>query len=442
MTPNRLRQIAILVDSLDTLAADRLLDQLPETLQQRVRDAVMDLDSVSDSERQTVLAEFRRGAAGGETTKLDRVVEQAEPKPTVTPTYQPAWRTTMPSATMDRSNYEPRELSSSGLPRDSRRSTPQLDAIERDPSLSFSRQKASLPEPAQSAPPPNSDLSETLASVDVETLASVVLRESPQILAAVLSLLPPRRAAQLLEFCPPALQSAALQRLHYLEELEDEVVHLLQQELSLVIRQRIKLKQKQRVGSQALAEIMVAAQQLNNASVTKMVRAQLQGEPATVPHQRPQTPSISRGLASAEPTTESQDHAERWEEEKRGSQPMADRLASNELEQATALADFEPRQTFAELVNCEAASLQALLATAKPQLTLLALRGASQALLDRVLKMLPRNEAKEVQFRVQNLGPTRVQDIQQAQQYLLRLASLLEDMGRFRRPRVRARSAA
>jgi len=121
---------------------------------------------------------------------------------------------------------------------------------------------------------------------------------------------------------------------------------------------------------------------------------------------------------------------------------MAERLTSNELEQATALADFEPRQTFADLVDCDAASLQALLATAKPQLTLLALRGASQELLDRVLKMLPKSEAKEVQFRVQNLGPTRVQDIQQAQQYLLRLASLLEDMGRFRRPRVRARSAA
>lgn len=421
MTPNRLRQIAILVDSLDTLAADRLLDQLPETLQQRVRDAVMDLDSVSESERQMVLAEFRRGAAGSEPTKLERVVEQAELKSTAMPTYQPAWRTTMPNAALDSSSHEPR-----------------------------ARQASPLPEPKQPRPaaPPAprlaTDLGETLASVDVETLASVVLRESPQILAAVLSLLPPRRAAQLLELCPPALQSAALQRLHYLEELDDEVVHLLQQELNLVIRQRIKLKQMQRVGSQALAEIMVAAQQLNSATVTNMVRTQLQGEPRAVQNHRPQPPSMARGPVGVESTTgtESQDHNERWGEDNGGSRSMADRLASNELEQATALADFQPRQTFAELVDCDAASLQALLATAKPQLTLLALRGASQALLDRVLKMLPRNEAKEVQFRVQNLGPTRVHDIQQAQQYLLRLASLLEDMGRFRRPRVRARSAA
>ena len=94
-----------------------------------------------------------------------------------------------------------------------------------------------------------------------------------------------------------------------------------------------------------------------------------------------------------------------------------------------------PRFAFAELMKCDSASLQALLATAKPQLTLLALRGAEPALLERVLRMLPRSEAQEVRFRVQNIGPTRIQDIQQAQQYLLRLASLLEDLGRFRRPK-------
>jgi flagellar motor switch protein FliG len=78
------------------------------------------------------------------------------------------------------------------------------------------------------------------------------------------------------------------------------------------------------------------------------------------------------------------------------------------------------------------------LATAKPKLTLLALKGASPQLLERVLKMLPRAEAKEVQFRIQNLGPTRIQDIQRAQTYLLRLATLLEDAGRFKQPRRRA----
>ncbi len=441
MTPNRLRQIAILVDSLDTLAADRLLDQLPESLQQRVRDAVVDLDSVSDSERQAVLAEFRRGTAGGEPNQSERET-QAEPKSAAQSTYQPSWRNSLPTIAATTNERTEQEPASRIAPPDTPRLPTRPAPLDRFGSISSPRLEPTPTEARSLAPAPGSDLSETLAEVDVETLASVVLRESPQVLAAVLSLLPALRAAQLLELCPAELQSAALQRLHYLEELEDDVVHLLQQELSLVIRQRIKLKQKQRVGSQALAEIMVAAQQLNSSTVTRMVRSQLHGETKSVPDNRPFPRPLATGPTGPVPTIATSDRVERLTARSPGPEPMAERLTSNELEQATALADFEPRQNFADLVDCDAASLQALLATAKPQLTLLALRGASQELLDRVLKMLPKSEAKEVQFRVQNLGPTRVQDIQQAQQYLLRLASLLEDMGRFRRPRVRARSAA
>ena len=456
MMPNRLRQIAILVDSLDTPAADRLLDQLPESLQQRVRDAVMNLDDVLESERETVLADFRRGAQGG-----DSVGGGPEPAPSdpalPAPTYQPAWRAGRPSPAVPASRPEAslRKAESRG------------NAFAGDESPVAHEETgghaSTLVPPHREAAPmvPSSslDLSETLSTVDMEMLASVVLRESPQVLAAVLSLLPPSRSAQLLEFCPDSLRSAALERLHYLEELDDEVVHLLQQELSLVIRQKLKLKQKQRIGSQALAEIMVAAQQLKSSTVAQVVRRQLQGTtdshrrlpmPATT-DAKPRLATVSDGPVRAatrpsNPVPPKDVHSLRTPDmldpPSASAGAIAERLVSNELEAATALADYEARLSFAELVDCDAGSLQALLATAKPQLTLLALRGASQALLDRVLKMLPKSEAKEVQFRVQNLGPTRVHDIQQAQQYLLRLASLLEDMGRFRRPRTRARSAA
>jgi hypothetical protein len=233
-----------------------------------------------------------------------------------------------------------------------------------------------------------------------------------------------------------------------LEELDDDMVHLLQQELHLVIRQRIKLKQQQRVGRHALAEIMVAAQQLRSSQVTQVVRQQLQGQQLPGRHSSEQlerlrpNPGVNPASHDRPVVSAVGVGVDLPENRRTVEQPLADRLVSNELEQTDALADFDARMNFAELVECDTASLQSLLATAKPQLTLLALRGASQSLLDRVLKMLPRNEAKEVQFRVQNLGPTRIHDIQQAQEYLMRLASLLEDMGRFRRPKVRSRTAA
>ncbi|MBL8891401.1 MAG: hypothetical protein JNL67_15585 [Planctomycetaceae bacterium] len=438
MTNHRLRQIAVLVDSLDPPAADRLLDQLPDELQQRVRDAVMNLTSVSDAERQEVLAEFRRGASGSNRDK-SRSSEEPSSRSSSPSTYQPVWR----------SSVGPRNPTAMTDHGDSR--TSGAEPIESPPTyskplgspLGQSRHVETEVAPSSHdypAPPTrNTDLSDTLAAIDVETLASVVLRESPQVLAAVLSLLPPLRSAKLLEYCSPELQVEALERLQRLEELDDDIVHLLQQELHGVIRQRSKLKQRQRVGSQALAEIMVAARQLENSQVARVLQTQLRGEPGGKASSTAQTPS-----RDTEVRPELRDPRTHRDSFSRA--PVAssneDRLVSNELEHADALSDIEPRLSFADLVQCDAASLQALLATAKPQVTLLALRGAPQALLDRVLKMLPRGEAKEVQFRVQNLGPTRVQDIQQAQQYLLRLASLLEDMGRFRRPRTRNTMAA
>ncbi len=55
-----LRKAAILVASLDTAAADRLLDQMGEEQASRVRRAVMDLDNIDPREEQAVLEEFFR----------------------------------------------------------------------------------------------------------------------------------------------------------------------------------------------------------------------------------------------------------------------------------------------------------------------------------------------------------------------------------------------
>ena len=55
-----LRKAAILVASLDTAAADRLLDQMGEEQASRVRRAVMDLDNIDPLEEQAVLEEFFR----------------------------------------------------------------------------------------------------------------------------------------------------------------------------------------------------------------------------------------------------------------------------------------------------------------------------------------------------------------------------------------------
>jgi flagellar motor switch protein FliG len=299
---------------------------------------------------------------------------------------------------------------------------PSTESTTSDPQLPLSKAHAAAGD---------HDLVETLETVDLESLAAVVLRESPQVLAVVLALLPPLRCAQLLEFCPADLQSAALARLRDLTALDDEIVSFLQQELCAVARQKMRLRGHQRVGPAALADIWVAAQKIRNPAVTQTLQAQLRGggtPPAVLPLPTLSpwpVPATTPAPAPTVPPASPQHDSEA-------------RLVSPDANQVDALADVEIRLDFADLAHCDTPSLQALLATAKPKLTLLALKGASPQLLERVLKMLPRAEAKEVQFRIQNLGPTRIQDIQRAQTYLLRLATLLEDAGRFKQPRRRA----
>jgi len=489
MNTKRLRQIAILVDSLDTAAADRLLDSLPVELQQQVRDAVMDLEQVTDSERQYVLNEFRRGrggsgsAAGGSSTpatsypaaaSIDRGrgsggdMGSSTSGPPNSPTYRPA------RGPAPRSNPVPNSWPT-GLPEsESGTPTPGVDwsaSAQWSPAADTPHGTGS---PVRVAQPSGGtavaaplDLADTLAAVDLDALAAVVLRESPPVLAAILSLLPPLKAAQLLELCPPELQHAALQRLQHLTELDDDVVGFLQQALQTVIRQRQRLRQCQRVGNDALTDILVAAQRLRSSAVSQAIQSQLLGRqpnpeaadsrPAHTPPAplRTPPPSIERPpmrpgfLASPDvrkatdatvtPATAATETSAGSAAGPTNRAANEQRLFSPELEGADALSDHAPRLEFTELVRCDNGSLQALLATAKPQLTLLALRGAEPALVERVLRMLPRGEAQEVRFRIQNIGPTRIQDIQQAQQYLLRLASLLEDLGRFRRPKAAAR---
>ncbi len=497
MNTQRLRQIAILVDSLDTAAADRLVDSLPVELQQRVRDAVMDLDQVTDSERQYVLNEFRRGrsSGGGATDQLPASTpaasedagrygsSQGGASPGAghsSPTYRPArgpapLSNPVPSVWPNTATENDPGTPAGGVDWSATAQWPAAAAVASEHGSSVATAQRTVA-PTTAAP---LDLADTLASVDLDSLAAVVLRESPPVLAAVLSLLPPLKAAQLLEICPAALQAAALQRLQYLTELDDEIMSFLQQELQTVIRQRQKLRQRQRVGSSALADILVAAQRLQSATVSQAVQSQLHGQPsssaaadsprptspASLPprSERPESLQWPAARTTATPNTMVPDAMgpaatgshEGWlqtlpdtsvaasssdpRQSPTASPPPVgtgeSRLATAELEREDALSDHVPRLAFAELVRCDNGSLQALLATAKPQLTLLALRGAEPALLERVLRMLPRSEAQEVRFRVQNIGPTRIQDIQQAQQYLLRLASLLEDLGRFRRPK-------
>ena len=449
MSPQRLRQIAILVDSLDVATADRLLDQLPPEQQRLVRDAMVDLFDVDEEERQRVVRDFLRGKTGTAPTKDRSEVRGPETGTSETQngsteattgfsaTYtdprrqarvqrQPALSLAAGSVaeSMDRPQWP------SSVPDESRPAVPTATSPTAPPTAPVSTAGfASSPAAGSPAPQPmarhaSADLIATLHTFETEHLAAIVLKESPQILATILSLLPPSKSAELLGHCPRGLQISALERLKSLEELDEETIYFIQQELNSFLRLKMRVRSQQRVGPLAVADILVASQKLKYESVSDVLSEQL-----SIPRSTPESrPSITQPTPVSVTSTPQEVAVPEQTEE---------RLASPEANRRDALADVSIRMRFEDFVDCDSPSLQAVLATAKPQLTLMALRGASERLFQKVLGMLPKNEASEVRFRVHNLGPLRVQDIRQAQDYLLRIAAVLEESGRFRRPKLK-----
>ncbi len=97
----------------------------------------------------------------------------------------------------------------------------------------------------------------------------------------------------------------------------------------------------------------------------------------------------------------------------------------------------EPQFTFADLAQLDGWALAEVLAAADPEVLILALAGAAAEFAQAALRRLPTRKARLVRQALQNLGPTRLSDLEQAQQELANLAQRLESQGRLSLPNGR-----
>jgi flagellar motor switch protein FliG len=75
-----------------------------------------------------------------------------------------------------------------------------------------------------------------------------------------------------------------------------------------------------------------------------------------------------------------------------------------------------------------------VLRASSPNTTLLALTGASHAFIRRILRQLPAREATQLQLKMQQIGPLRLDDVEQAQWRLAESAQRLIDEGKITSP--------
>jgi flagellar motor switch protein FliG len=206
-----IRKAAVLVASLETRAADAVLDQMPPARAHEVRQAIMELGELDPREQQQVIDEFfgRRprpaASAAGSGVELDPGLA--------------------------------RKLGLSAAGPAGRPSAPRAEAA---------------PSPARPFL--------ALADAAADRLAEALAAERPQMVALVLSHLTPQQAGAALVRLPAALQAEVVRRLVDLEETDPEILREIEQALEARLALQVTMQRRRVAGVSAVAGILAACQ--------------------------------------------------------------------------------------------------------------------------------------------------------------------------------------
>jgi flagellar motor switch protein FliG len=208
LSDDGLRKAAILVASLDTAAADAVLDQLTTDQARQVRAIVMEMDNIDQGEQRRVIDEFF----------------QVGPK-------APA-------------------KDSSGVELDGRLAwlTSRGGPIAPD-----STELSTAPAGTGGGPP-----FRFLQEAEAEKLVRVLNGERPQTIALVLSHLSPVRAGSVLARLPEKVQVDVIHRLVDLEETDPGILREVEEALRSRLSQQVELQRRRVAGLQAVAGILQA----------------------------------------------------------------------------------------------------------------------------------------------------------------------------------------
>jgi flagellar motor switch protein FliG len=272
------------------------------------------------------------------------------------------------------------------------------------------------PSTAPSLPPQTSAKRfEFLEDAPMDALVPYLSREHAQTIAVVLSHLAPSRAASVLAALPHKLQADTIERLALLGETDPDSVVVVESELAEWMAKRSIGRLGSSRGSDSVASILAAAESLARGQIM----ANLKTNKA----------ALARRLALSDPAVS----------RRNGDKSISPRQS---LGRETAKVDGEhaalprrpgrpprpvlaplPRLNFDALVELNDRTLAALLREVDPNVLALALVGSRDEFIDRICGQMPRRTAREFRRRLQQIGPTRLSDVEAAQQNVARIAA-------------------
>ena len=388
-TSQHIRKAAVLIRSLDAETAARLLAQLPPDEAAALRAAVAALGSFEPDEQADVAAEMRRSMHMGGGNAPDGVELQ------LTTTADEYGASNDYSVAVQRSTAPP-----TGPIEKSRATSGRFEFLEQAP---------------------------------IATLVRYLSREHVQTIAVVLSYLSPARAAAVLGALPSRQQADTLERLSVLGETDADSVKVVEQELAAWVSAQSSHRRGPRSGGAANA-ILAAADMATRAGILANLKthkrhlAEQFGDPQpshSTSHKAPpktEAPAVARTpptkqlgtqIDSLRMTRAALAEGRTWNIPKpRGFSPPVERSVAP-----------LPRLQFDELVWLDTATLTAVVQEVDPKMLMLALVGSADELVERIAGLMPRKTAKAFRKQLRKLGPTRLSDVEAAQQAVARAAA-------------------
>ncbi len=213
----------------------------------------------------------------------------------------------------------------------------------------------------------------SLSNIDPKMIANFIKSEHPQTIAVILAHLEPLQAAQTLSYLPEALQTDVILRMAQLETVSPEVVKELEEALEEEVKSAGGAESHQVGGVEPVAEI------LNNVS-----------------------------------------------------KDVEERILSAIEEENPDLAEEIRKKMFVfeDLIYVDDRGIQTILKEISNEDLLLALKGASEQVKEKIFKNMSKRAAEMIKEDLETMGPVKLSDVEQAQLNIIQVARKLAEEGK------------
>lgn len=410
--PDRLRQIAILISSVDSTAARQILLQLPTDTARQIRQLASRLGQVSAEEKRRILSEFQRTALSSSASSVD----SSGARPANAGNRDQSDSASPPAAEASDTHF-------SGQPLAAAVGATQIgQATSRETEPSMGGESATRA---------------AWTRLSTAALVRFVREERAAVTAVVISQLAPAAAVEVLQHLPAETRREVLLRLSGLQEIDPEALQTIDDHLSQRLHEYQHQIQSELQNTRRIESLLAAAP-----PEVRSDWAALLGDIAPQP-----TPVVAEGQTTGGQTTGAQSYRLQTGSPESANAAQRTRPASVDDESdilpfrrdaggtanpaGTAADRLLIQWEFEQILLLPATALAHLLSNTDSQTVLLSLAGASPEFMKQFYRMLNRQDAKTLEARLQRIGPIQLRDVDMAQRKIVdnaaRLRSVLNE---------------